>query len=247
MRPASKALSCRCSAVISRSNCLIANRSVSLATRASWQLLRDSQGITRSPRPARIPKENLPNAHALSYDGFATLSKTCIVGFTSHDEFDGSRNAGHNFDVVSDAISQLLWSRRLPNALWSWSGTLQGALEPICFASPALSSDPLYASSLTPDALLQMQFANGVWPAFSGDAESSGLYEAPKPSTRCSRRAAKNRRVMEMEIQMGRAGRAGRSGKVWVALDAGRCQLGDPHRVEHRPRHPRFHVRILEP
>ena len=102
-------------------------------------------------------------------------------------EFDGSRNTGHNFDVLSETISQLLWSRRLPCGLWSWSGTRQAAIEPTCFAYLALRSDPFYASRLSPDALLKMQMADGSWPAFPGDTESSwttalavsalGLYE----------------------------------------------------------------------
>lgn len=89
--------------------------------------------------------------------------------------------------MLSETISQLLWSRRLPGGLWSWSGTQQGATEPTCLAYLVLRSDPLYASRLTPYALLKMQLADGSWPAFPGDSESSwttalaisalGLYE----------------------------------------------------------------------
>lgn len=82
-------------------------------------------------------------------------------------------NAEQNFNVLTESLLELLWSRRLSSGLWSWTGIGQAATEPSCFAYLALRSDPHYAQHLDPDALLKMQLADSSWSVIPGDTESS--------------------------------------------------------------------------
>jgi hypothetical protein len=79
----------------------------------------------------------------------------------------------HNHGMNDVELLNELRRRELPGGGWSFFGSLQMSLEATCLATFSVLAERPLASPQVVRPLLRAQLANGSWPSFIGDRESS--------------------------------------------------------------------------
>ena len=121
-------------------------------------------GQTRRRGP-RFGNQNMPNAHALSYDEFPTLSKKRASASGSADRARlTAPQTRAQFPCAQRRTLGTLVAAALNKRPLELNWNAPGCDRAPCFACLALRFDPLYAKHLDHEALLKTHSADGSWP-----------------------------------------------------------------------------------